>query len=116
MNWGMRYFERRCISKENYKNNVLGDAGISGTAQYMSQLVWVLFLVFDYKEEEWELEGNYRSVIPAPLDSETQLTQGKKMGQRIILIESLVINWIDFENNIFFERTETEYKGKTHSI
>ena len=36
---------------------MFGDAGISGTAQYMSQLVWILFLkVFDYKEEEWELE------------------------------------------------------------
>lgn len=46
---------------------MFGDAGISGTAQYMSQLVWVLFLkVFDYKEEEWELEGDYTPVIPAP--------------------------------------------------
>ena len=27
----------------------------------------ILFLkVFDYKEEEWELEDNYVSVIPAP--------------------------------------------------
>ncbi|ERL12284.1 hypothetical protein HMPREF1248_0828 [Coriobacteriaceae bacterium BV3Ac1] len=30
-------------------------------------LVWVPFLkVFDYKEEEWELEGTYTPVIPAP--------------------------------------------------
>ena len=37
-----------------------GDEGVSGTAQYISQLVWILFLkVFDYKEEEWGLEDDY---------------------------------------------------------
>lgn len=44
-----------------------GDAGVSGTAQYMSQLIWILFLkVFDYKEEEWELNDDYEPVIPEP--------------------------------------------------
>ena len=36
---------------------MFGDAGVSGTAQYMSQLIWILFLkVFDAKEEEWDLK------------------------------------------------------------
>ena len=44
---------------------MFGDAGVSGTAQYMSQLIWILFLkVFDAKEEEWELKKNYVPVIP----------------------------------------------------
>lgn len=41
------------------------DAGIDGTAQRLSQIVWLLFLkVFDYKEEEAELEDDYEPVIP----------------------------------------------------
>ncbi len=44
---------------------MFGDAGVSGTAQYMSQLIWILFLkVFDAKEEEWELKEGYIPVIP----------------------------------------------------
>ncbi|NEG95682.1 N-6 DNA methylase [Bifidobacterium sp. SMB2] len=41
------------------------DPGIDGTAQRLSQIVWILFLkVFDYKEEEAELDDDYRPVIP----------------------------------------------------
>ena len=41
------------------------DPGIDGTAQRLSQVVWLLFLkVFDYKEEEAELEDDYEPVIP----------------------------------------------------
>ena len=41
------------------------DPGIDGTAQRLSQIVWLLFLkVFDYKEEEAELEDDYEPVIP----------------------------------------------------
>ncbi len=41
------------------------DAGIDGTAQRLSQIVWILFLkVFDYKEEEAELDDDYTPVIP----------------------------------------------------
>ena len=41
------------------------DPGIDGTAQRLSQIVWLLFLkVFDYKEEEAELEDDYEPVVP----------------------------------------------------
>lgn len=42
------------------------DPGIDGTAQRLSQIVWLLFLkVFDYTEKDAELlENNYKSVIP----------------------------------------------------
>lgn len=41
------------------------DNGIDGTAQRLSQIVWILFLkVFDYKEEEAELDDGYEPVIP----------------------------------------------------
>lgn len=42
------------------------DAGISGDAQRIEQMVWILFLkVYDVKEKEWKhLKDNYKSVIP----------------------------------------------------
>ncbi len=44
------------------------DAGVDGDAQRISQLVWMIFLkVFDAKEEEWELEDDYKAVIPEEL-------------------------------------------------
>lgn len=45
------------------------DAGLSGDAQRIEQLVWMLFLkIFDAREEERELlEDDYESPIPGPL-------------------------------------------------
>ena len=41
------------------------DSGVDGDAQRLSQIVWLIFLkVFDYKEEESELEDDYEPVIP----------------------------------------------------
>lgn len=41
------------------------DAGINGDAQRIEQMAWMLFLkVYDVKEEDWELEDNYVSIIP----------------------------------------------------
>lgn len=41
------------------------DPGIDGTAQRLSQIVWILFLkIFDYKEEEAELDDDYQPIIP----------------------------------------------------
>ena len=42
------------------------DAGISGEAQRIEQLVWILFLkVYDSKEENWEFDDDeYESIIP----------------------------------------------------
>lgn len=41
------------------------DSGVDGDAQRLNQIVWLIFLkVFDYKEEESELEDTYDPVIP----------------------------------------------------
>ncbi len=53
------------------------DAGINGDAQRLEQIVWLLFLkVYDAKEQDWEFEGNYRSIIPEECDG--------KIGQKIL--------------------------------
>lgn len=41
------------------------DSGVDGDAQRLAQIVWLIFLkVYDYKEEEAELDDNYVPVIP----------------------------------------------------
>lgn len=41
------------------------DSGVDGDAQRLAQIVWLVFLkVFDYKEEESELDDDYVPVIP----------------------------------------------------
>lgn len=41
------------------------DSGVDGDAQRLAQIVWIIFLkVYDYKEEEAELEEGYVPVIP----------------------------------------------------
>lgn len=43
------------------------DAGVTGDAQRIEQLSWILFLkVYDAKEEEWTFLDGYRSLIPEP--------------------------------------------------
>lgn len=44
------------------------DAGISGDAQRIEQIAWMLFLkVYDAKEQDWDMdEDNYQSIIPEP--------------------------------------------------
>lgn len=95
---------------------MFGDAGISGTAQYMSQLVWVLFLkVFDYKEEEWELEGNYSPVIPAPFRFRDWADPRKDDGTKDYSSRITGDKLIDFVNNTLFpylRGIEVEYEGE----
>ena len=44
------------------------DVGVDGDAQRIGQLVWMLFLkIYDDKEQEWELSGDYSSPIPEHL-------------------------------------------------
>lgn len=45
------------------------DAGVSGDAQRIEQMVWIIFLkVYDAKESVWEFrEKNYKSIIPERL-------------------------------------------------
>lgn len=41
------------------------DNGVDGDAQRLAQIVWLIFLkVFDYREEEAELEDDYTPIIP----------------------------------------------------
>lgn len=41
------------------------DAGINGDAQRLEQIVWLLFLkVYDTKEQDWEFNEDYTSIIP----------------------------------------------------
>lgn len=51
---------------KRYRNLTRNDMSISGDAQKLEQLVWMLFLkVYDDKEKEWEIiEDDYRSIIP----------------------------------------------------
>ncbi|MBE6517709.1 MAG: SAM-dependent DNA methyltransferase [Thermoplasmata archaeon] len=51
---------------KNIRNEMRNDAGISGDAQRLEQMTWMIFLkVYDIKEEEWELmDKSYTSIIP----------------------------------------------------
>lgn len=41
------------------------DAGINGDAQRIEQIVWMLFFkIFDTKEAEWELDDDYKEIVP----------------------------------------------------
>lgn len=41
------------------------DPGVDGDIQRLNQIVWMIFLkVFDYKEEENELDDDYKPIIP----------------------------------------------------
>lgn len=95
---------------------MFGDAGVSGPAQYMSQLVWVLFLkVFDYKEEEWELEGNYIPIIPEPFRFRDWADPRKEDGSKDYSNRLTGDKLIDFVNNILFpylRGSEVEYAGE----
>ncbi|WP_342577304.1 class I SAM-dependent DNA methyltransferase [Psychrobacillus sp. FSL K6-2843] len=51
------------------QNIMRNDAGISGDAQRIEQIVWMLFLkIYDSKEELWEFhDDNFESIIPEDL-------------------------------------------------
>ena len=99
---------------------MFGDAGISGTAQYMSQIIWVLFLkVFDYKEEEWELEGNYVPVIPSPFRFRDWADPKKTSGKKDYSNRLTGDNLIEFVNNTLFpflQGKEVVLDGKTYQF
>lgn len=95
-----------------------GDGGVSGTAQYLSQLVWILFLkVFDYKEEEWELEDDYTVIIPKPFRFRDWADPKKEDGTKDIKNRLTGEKLIDFVNNRLFpflQGKEVEYDGKRY--
>lgn len=95
-----------------------GDSGVDGDAQRLSQIVWVLFLkVFDYKEEEWELEDDYESVIPEPFRFRDWADPKTENGDKDIKNQMTGDELIDFVNNILFpflKGDEIEYSGKKY--
>lgn len=95
-----------------------GDEGVSGTAQYISQLVWILFLkVFDYKEEEWELEDNYVSVIPAPFRFRDWADPKNMDGSRDYknrLTGEKLIDFVNIKLFPFLRGNEVEIDGKKY--
>ena len=73
------------------------DPGIDGTAQRLSQIVWILFLkIFDYKEEEAELDDDYQPVIPEGYRWRDWVTGASLKDQRT------GDELIDFVNNQLF--------------
>lgn len=95
-----------------------GDEGVSGTAQYISQLVWILFLkVFDYKEEEWELEDNYVPVIPAPFRfrdwADPKDAEGNKDYKNRLTGDKLV-DFVNIKLFPFLRGNEVEVDGKKY--
>ena len=49
------------------RNIMRMDAGLSGDAQRIEQLAWMLFLkIYDDLEADWAYDGNYSSRIPEP--------------------------------------------------
>ena len=82
---------------------MFGDAGISGTAQYMSQLIWILFLkVFDAKEEEWELKKDYVPVIPQGFRFRDWADLKKEDGTKDLANRLTGEKLIQFVNNTLF--------------
>ena len=82
---------------------MFGDAGISGTAQYMSQLIWILFLkVFDSKEEEWELKKDYVPVIPQGFRFRDWADLKKEDGTKDLANRLTGEKLIQFVNNTLF--------------
>lgn len=75
------------------------DAGINGDPQRIEQMAWMLFLkVYDEKENDWELDDDYMSIIPedcrwsnwAHDDGENDVLTGDEL--------------LDFVNNTLFPK------------
>ena len=49
--------------------NIMRGDDLSGTVQYLKQMIWMIFLkIYDAQEEKWELlEDDYTSIIPEEL-------------------------------------------------
>ena len=97
---------------------MFGDAGISGTAQYMSQLIWILFLkVFDAKEEEWELKKGYVPVIPEGFRFRDWADLRKDDGSKDLANRLTGDKLIQFVNNTLFpflQGKPVSVNGKEH--
>lgn len=100
------------------QNIMRGDSGVDGDAQRLSQIVWILFLkVFDYKEEEWELERDYIPVIPYPFRFRDWADPKTSDGKSDIANQMTGNSLINFVNNILFpflKGENVEYNGKKY--
>lgn len=85
------------------------DAGISGDAQRIEQLVWILFLkVYDAKEQDWEFDDeNYQSIIPEPCRWHNWVKDNSLTGDKLL----------EFVNNTLFPVLKgKDVKGADGSI
>ena len=78
------------------------DSGISGDAQRIEQMVWVIFLkVYDSMEEDWELDDDdYESIIPEQLRWRNWAHSKDEDGKEIASITGDAL--LDFVNNKLF--------------
>lgn len=92
------------------RNTMRNDAGISGDAQRMEQMTWMLFLkIYDAKEQEWEvMEDNYVSIIPDNLKWRNWAID-EKDGKA--LTGSALLNFVNDE--LFPGLTELEISADT---
>lgn len=88
------------------------DDGVSGDAQLISQLVWMLFLkVYDAKEELWEFyEEDYEAVIPEELRWRNWAID--KRDGRAMTGEEL----LDFVNNDLFKKLKAIQVDETTEL
>ena len=85
------------------------DAGISGDAQRIEQLVWILFLkVYDAKEQDWEFDDeDYQSIIPESCRWRNWVEDNSLTGDKLL----------DFVNNTLFPVLKgRDVKGADGSI
>ncbi len=95
--------------------NIMRSDDLSGQVQYLKQLVWMIFLkIYDAKEEIWEFEGNYNSIIPEELKWRNWAIDDK--SKDILTGEDL----LDFVNNKLFKELKavvlTENSPRKHHI
>lgn len=69
------------------------DPGINGDAQRIEQIAWLLFLkIYDAREEEWECEDDYESIVPEECRWRNWARQGKATSDSLL----------EFVNNVLF--------------
>ncbi len=87
------------------RNIMRNDKGVTGDAQRIEQLVWMLFLkVYDEKENDWEIEeNNYTSIIP---DNCRWRSWAKDDGKGTALTGNELL---DFVNNTLFPTLKEIY-------
>lgn len=82
------------------QNIMRQDAGVSGDAQRIEQMVWIIFLkVYDNKEEDWELDDDdFQSIIPEKLRWRNWAPSSDEDGNaKSVMTGDDLLNFIDNE-------------------